>query len=611
MNASAEARCDDDATFAAAARAERELLQRRLRTGSAVILAASVVFLAVDLLHAHEHVAPLVLVKALQCAILAVGVLAVPRTRNLDAMRWLGAVMVCALYATTAASAALRGEIIASAFLYVATAMATASFVPWGPWPQALTVVVACGGLLVTRALLPDPADATLTYRSLAVGLALFGSVWVAREHEVQRRERRRAERGVATESRISSALARAGEEMIRCESTPVILDRVCQLVVELLRCDAGALVLRDAGDNAFVPHTAHGHREEDWQAVRDLRVPTRDVEPLLALLASSGATQIETRDIEDPRVRELHARHRIGTSLYVALRRGGEIMGIISAHYVGDGRRFGREQERVAVGIAHLASLALENTRLLEELREANRIKSEFVSTMSHELRTPVSVILGYTEMLGDDVPGPERTRILHRIRRSGVELLELIEETLNLSRLEAGRDPPRYERVRLRELFTELAAEFAAMVPLDEVALRWDGPDDLELDTDPRKLRIILKNLIGNAVKFTPRGEVVLECRPDAGLVRCVVRDTGIGIAPQHLPIIFDMFRQADSSDARSYRGAGLGLYIARRLVHQLGGEISVASELGRGSSFIFTLPRGTSAPSFPTPPAADPAP
>jgi signal transduction histidine kinase len=124
--------------------------------------------------------------------------------------------------------------------------------------------------------------------------------------------------------------------------------------------------------------------------------------------------------------------------------------------------------------------------------------------------------------------------------------------------------------------------------------VALRWSGPDDVTIVTDRRKLRTILKNLLGNALKFTPRGEVVLECESRGGLLRATVRDTGIGIASEHLPIIFDMFRQADSSDARAYRGAGLGLHIVQRLVQQLGGEIHVRSELGHGSAFTFTLPQ-----------------
>ena len=180
----------------------------------------------------------------------------------------------------------------------------------------------------------------------------------------------------------------------------------------------------------------------------------------------------------------------------------------------------------------------------------------------MSHELRTPVSVILGYTDMLADDPEPGERGEILRRVRRSGLELLELVEDTLNLSRLEAGGDPPVPEPVDVPLVFAELANEFSAVTPLDDVALRWEGPESLVVETDRRKLRMVLKNLVGNALKFTVRGEVVLSCSCQDGVARFVVRDTGIGIAPQNLPIIFDMFRQVDSSDARSYRGAGLGL-------------------------------------------------
>src|SRR5690606_14177587 len=151
----------------------------------------------------------------------------------------------------------------------------------------------------------------------------------------------------------------------------------------------------------------------------------------------------------------------------------------------------------------AHLTSLALQNARLFEELREANRLKSDFVSTMSHELRTPVSVILGYVDMLAEEPDRDERNAMLERIRRSGIELLELVEETLNLSRLEAGRDPPFFEPVDVPEVFAELVAEFRAMVSLEHVALRWDGPEHLVVQTDRRKLRMILKNLVGNALK------------------------------------------------------------------------------------------------------------
>jgi len=250
--------------------------------------------------------------------------------------------------------------------------------------------------------------------------------------------------------------------------------------------------------------------------------------------------------------------------------------------------------QERVAFGIAQFASLAFENARLVEELETATRLKIEFMSTISHELRTPLGVMLGYAEMLGDEAEAGQRTMLLDRIRRTGVELLELIDATLNLNRLEAGQDPPRLEPVALRDFFTELAADFAALPPPVGVELRWRPGDEVSLLTDRRKLRMILKNLVGNALKFTPAGAVTVRYAADAGRCTFEVEDTGIGIAPEHLPVIFEMFRQAEGSGQRSFSGVGLGLYIVRRLVNQLGGEVRVVSVPGRGSTFTVTLPR-----------------
>jgi len=571
---------------------EQKLLASRLRSGAWIVLAGSLVFLVLDVLM-RPRPGPLLVVKLLQCAIVAGLLRATRRVRVTAQLRRIGMLAVIGVYATTAASGVLRGEILTSTILLLATMMSTATFVPWGAWPQGATAIAALAAIGTMRLGISLPMERDAFYRWIGLSIVAAGSVWIAREHERQRRERRHAERLLAAESRVSSALARAGAEIIRSESAPGVLENLCGLVAELLSCDQTSLLLYDPGDNCFAVHSSFGHRAADAETVLGLRAPASDVAHLLDAFKGRDAVQVATAAIARPDVRARHERYRVANSLYVPLRQAGEITGIISAHYRDGSRDFSDGQRRIAVGIAHLASMALQNTRLLDELREANRLKSDFVSTMSHELRTPVSVILGYAEMLGECEDPAEHAALLARIRRSGLELLELVEETLNLSRLEAGRDPPRFEPVDLPEIFAELVAEFAAMVPLGTVALRWEGPKSLVVRTDRRKLRMVLKNLVGNALKFTVEGEVVLQCQCDGAVVRLVVRDTGIGIAPQHLPFIFDMFRQADSSDARSYRGAGLGLYIAQRLVHQLGGEIHVASEAGRGSAFTFTLP------------------
>jgi signal transduction histidine kinase len=398
----------------------------------------------------------------------------------------------------------------------------------------------------------------------------------------------------LAEESQLSTGLAQAAHEMISSLNASVLLDRLCQLTTELLACDVSDTVLYDPEHDLYRTCSAHGYDADQAEALRALRIPGSIFESLVQALGSAGHVQLATQRADAAAARLLQD-YGITRSLYVALRRGPHVVGFLSAGYRGRTAAFTPLQERLAVGLAQLASMALENSRLVEELRRASQLKSEFVSTMSHELRTPLSVILGYTDMLGDDgIDGAERARTVARIRRAGVELLEMIEATLSLGRLDAGRDPACIERIEIAELLEELEAEFAALGPRPATTLRFEAAGPRLLDTDRRKLRMILKNLIGNALKFTPSGEVVVTCEANRDRCAFVVRDTGIGIASEHLPVIFEMFRQADSSDTRSYGGVGLGLYIVQRLVDQLGGDIAVASAPGRGTTFTVTLPK-----------------
>ena len=159
-------------------------------------------------------------------------------------------------------------------------------------------------------------------------------------------------------------------------------------------------------------------------------------------------------------------------------------------------------------------------------------------------------------------------------------------------MSRLAARKDPPQIEPLTLADLWRDPRAEFDAL-PRIGAELRWEPVGSLVVQTDRRKLKVIVKNLVGNARKFTPAGEIEIRCTRGRDGAEITVRDTGIGIPAEQLPHIFDMFRQVDSSDARSYGGAGLGLYIVRQLVEQLGASIAVESEPGRGSTFTVRLP------------------
>lgn len=229
---------------------------------------------------------------------------------------------------------------------------------------------------------------------------------------------------------------------------------------------------------------------------------------------------------------------------------------------------------------------------RLVDQLERANRTKLEFVSTMSHELRTPLHIIAGYTDMLRDDELA-DRARALEGIRRANADLLELVEATLDLNRLESGRDLPQLAPVALREVWDELSTELAVVPRAAGVRLEWRLAAAVVLLSDRRKLKIILKNLVGNALKFTPSGRVEIDGRVEAAECVLTVSDTGIGIAPEHLASVFEPFRQVDGSDRRHYGGVGLGLHIVRRLCAQLGGKVAVTSQPGRGSTFTIWLP------------------
>ena len=216
----------------------------------------------------------------------------------------------------------------------------------------------------------------------------------------------------------------------------------------------------------------------------------------------------------------------------------------------------------------------------------------------MSHELRTPLNAIVGYASLLIDGAYGAvsdEQDQVLRRLDKSACELLELINSTLDVSRLEAGRMPMDIREVSVTSLLQEVDAETRALREKPGLEFVWDVPARLpRLRTDPLKLKVILKNLIGNAVKLTERGSVRVGARRvDRGVVEFSVTDTGIGIDPIARNVIFEPFRQVDSSNTRRHGGVGLGLYVVRRLVDSIGGDLALESALGHGSTFRVSVP------------------
>jgi signal transduction histidine kinase/CheY-like chemotaxis protein len=232
-----------------------------------------------------------------------------------------------------------------------------------------------------------------------------------------------------------------------------------------------------------------------------------------------------------------------------------------------------------------------------------ANQAKSQFLANMSHEIRTPMTAILGYTDILIDEHTGDDGMQHwLNVIKRNGNHLLEIINDILDLSKIESGQLIVEQVQCSPLELARDIQALMLGRAEQKQVPLRLEPRGALpeRILTDPTRLRQILINLVGNAIKFTSRGAVVigLECvRDDKGSysLRFAVRDSGIGITPEQLGRLFTPFSQADASTTRNYGGTGLGLAISRRLAQMLGGEIGVESTPGVGSTFTLSLPCG----------------
>jgi len=258
---------------------------------------------------------------------------------------------------------------------------------------------------------------------------------------------------------------------------------------------------------------------------------------------------------------------------------------------------RFTEQHERLALGIASWASVALENARLYTSAQEANRIKDDFLASLSHELRTPLNAILGYARMLrAGTLPQDKQKKAVDTIERNATSLTQIVEDVLDVSRIVAGKIRLDVQPIELPEV---IRAALDGIGPAaDAKGVRIESiidPQAAPISGDPERLQQILWNLLSNAVKFTARGgKVQVRLQRVNSHVEVTVSDTGVGIAPEFLPYVFERFRQADSGISRERRGLGLGLSIARQLAEMHGGTIDAASGgVGHGATFRVTFP------------------
>jgi GAF domain-containing protein len=371
--------------------------------------------------------------------------------------------------------------------------------------------------------------------------------------------------------------------------------------------CDADSAQILRPRNAGFYSAASYGHTPEFAEYVQNLTFPPGRASVTGRVLLEGKILQIPDV-LNDPEY-GLSEVQRLGgyrTHLGVPLLREGKPIGVIllSRSTV---RPFDDRQIELVTTFADQAVIAIENVRLFDEIQDKNRQlaeasqhKSQFVSSMSHELRTPLNAIIGLTEMMVTNAArfGTEKAQEpLQRVNRAGTHLLGLINQVLDLSKIEAGKLELNPQKVELVPLIDEVIGTARQLAEQNKNRLLNEVQEDLgTLTVDPMRLRQILLNLLSNSCKFTKEGEVALRGRRVSNSghwIELSVSDTGIGMTPEQQAKLFEEFTQADATTAQRFGGTGLGLAITRKLARMMGGDVTVASERGEGSVFTVRLP------------------
>lgn len=375
------------------------------------------------------------------------------------------------------------------------------------------------------------------------------------------------------------------------------LLGRMCQLATEVVGCDSSHTVLLQPEQNSCVVVAAHDDRPEPegWESLPGLTVPETAVAELLGLLQHHALLQGPTSGLPQGAIPRPE-RFGITWNLYMPLRWNDELLGYQHAGYVGRKTPVSAHHEREARALAKLSAAGLATIRLLGTLEDANGFKERFLGNLAHELRGEMFAILGYGDLLVAGEYGAltkEGSEVVERMRTSSMSLLDLFKATLDLSRLEQSAIPLDLEAISVRDLTAPLELE-TRMLARPTVDVVWLVPWDLPIvRTDRVKLKIVLRNLVGNALKFTEQGTVTVRVQPQREGIELTVTDTGPGITPLAQAAIFEPFSQGTRHGSERDGGVGLGLFLARRIVERLGGTLTVESEIGHGACFRVWLP------------------
>jgi signal transduction histidine kinase/CheY-like chemotaxis protein len=390
------------------------------------------------------------------------------------------------------------------------------------------------------------------------------------------------------------------------------VLSTIVAKAVDLSDTEAGSIYVVDPHTDEFHLRATHGMSEE---LIAELQQQDIGLGEKTIADAAAHRTPVQFPDLmkEAPSgVQDILLRAGYRALLVVPLLDAGGILGVLVVRRKAPGE-FAKHTVDLLQTFAAQSVLAIRNANLFAEVEEKGRQlelasahKSQFVASMSHELRTPLNAIIGLTEMMVSNAPrfGTEKAaEPLRRVHRAGNHLLGLINQVLDLSKIEAGKLELSPEQVNVSPLVEEVIGTARQLAEQNKNRLIVETQPNLApLTVDPMRLRQILLNLLSNACKFTKQGEVTLSVRKvvdGQSWVEFAVADTGIGMTPEQQAKLFEEFTQADSSTARRYGGTGLGLAITRKLARMMGGDVTVASEPGKGSVFTVRLPGAPDTP------------
>jgi signal transduction histidine kinase len=384
------------------------------------------------------------------------------------------------------------------------------------------------------------------------------------------------------------------------------VLDTIVAKAVQLSSTDAGTIYVFNEAAGEFEIRANYGMSEEVIEALERHHAELSDWLKHLTKLRRP----IQDADLRHPSVlpqsaslQQLVLETGYLARIFIPLLGADRIVGALVVR-----RKVAGEVPKSTIDLlqtfAAQSVLAIQNARLFHEiqvkgheLEVASQHKSQFLANMSHELRTPLNAILGYTELVLDNIYGDVPARmgsVLQRVQSNGKHLLGLINDVLDLSKIEAGQLKLSLEDYSIKDVVHSVLSVVEPLAQEKHLALKVELPNDLPVGHgDERRLTQVLLNLVGNAIKFTDTGEVVIRGAASNGHYMLSVQDTGPGISPSDQAKIFEEFQQADASMTKTKGGTGLGLSIARRIINLHGGRIWVSSELGSGSTFFIDVP------------------